>query len=103
MGNRLPKTSRSSDGDWQPNGRPAIKPAAVADDFGTLAEWYLTVRCSNPACAGLIAFQKARYQGDDPNLRLAVSGAPSVDCPHCKTLVRFQLDQIERRLVLLDQ
>jgi hypothetical protein len=36
-------------------------------------------------------------------LRLAVSGAPSVDCPHCRKLVRFQLDQIERRQVMLTQ
>jgi hypothetical protein len=81
----------------------AIKPAPVAEDFGTTAEWYLTVRCTNPACARLIAFQKARFPGDDANLRLAVTGAPSVDCPHCKTLVRFRLDQIERRQVMLTQ
>jgi hypothetical protein len=61
----------------------------------------LTVRCTNPTCGRLIAFQKARFPGDDANLRLAVSGAPSVDCPHCRKLVRFQLDQIERRQVML--
>jgi hypothetical protein len=63
----------------------------------------LTVLCTNPACGRRIAFQKARYRGDHENLRLAVKGAPSVDCPHCKTVVRFQLDQIERRQVMLTQ
>jgi hypothetical protein len=68
-----------------------------------MAEWYLTVRCTNPACARRIAFQKARYRGDAPNLRLAVIGTPSVNCPHCQTRVRFRLDQIERRHVTLTQ
>jgi hypothetical protein len=63
----------------------------------------LTVRCTNPACAQRIAFQKARYPGDSSNLRLAISGAPSVDCPHCRTVVRFQVEQIERRRVTLAQ
>jgi hypothetical protein len=71
------------------------------DDLGMTDEWYLTVRCTNVACARRIAFQKAVYPGDGPSLRLAVSGAPSVDCPYCKTVVRFQADQIERRQVLL--
>ncbi len=73
-----------------------------ADLFGTTAEWYLTVRCTNPACAGRIAFQKARYPGDNVNIGLAVSGALSVDCPYCGTLVRFHGEQIERRLVRVD-
>jgi hypothetical protein len=68
-----------------------------------MAEWYLTVRCTNPACARRIAFQKARYRGDAANLRLAVTGTPSVNCPHCQTRVRFRLDQIERRQVTLTQ
>jgi uncharacterized Zn-finger protein len=63
----------------------------------------LTVRCTNPACARRIAFQKARYRGDHANLRLAVTGAPSVDCPYCKTLVGFRLEEIERRQVVLTQ
>jgi hypothetical protein len=76
-------------------------PKLVVKNFGTIAEWYLTVRCTNAACGRLIAFQKARYPGDDANVRFAVTGPPSVDCPHCKRLVRFRRDQIERRQVLL--
>lgn len=71
-----------------------------ANDIATTAEWYLTVRCTNPTCARLIAFQKARFPGGS-NLELDVAGAPSVDCPHCKTLVRFRREQIERRQVVL--
>ena len=77
-----------------------IKPK-LEKHFGTIAEWYLTVRCTNAACGRLIAFQKARYPGDDASVRFAVTGLPSVNCPHCKRLVRFRRDQIERRQVLL--
>lgn len=73
-----------------------------ADLFGSTAEWYLTVRCTKQACSSLIAFQKARYSGDNVNIGLAVSGALSVDCPYCGTRVRFQGEQIERRLVRVD-
>ncbi len=75
----------------------------IVDDFGTTAEWYLTVRCASAVCGRLIAFQKATYPGDHPNLRLAITGEPSVHCPHCKMLMRFQVDQIERRRVVLTQ
>src|SRR5262249_9532776 len=54
------------------------------DDFAATADWYLTVRCSDPTCARLIAFQKTRFRGADPNVRLAVTGKLSVECPHCK-------------------
>jgi phage FluMu protein Com len=73
------------------------------EDFAATADWYLTVRCSNPTCGRLIAFQKTRFQGGNPDLRLAVTGKLSVDCPHCKMLVRFQREQIERRNVVLTQ
>jgi transposase len=63
----------------------------------------LTVRCTNAACAGLIAFQKTAFRGGNPDLRVAVTGALSLDCPHCKTLVRFRREQIERRQVVLPQ
>jgi len=63
----------------------------------------LTVRCTNPTCARLIAFQKSRFRGGNPDLRLAVTGELSVDCPHCRTLVRFHREQIERRPVVLTQ
>jgi hypothetical protein len=76
---------------------------SIADLFDTTAEWYLTVRCTNPACSSRIAFQKARYSGDNVNIGLAVSGPLSVDCPHCWTRVRFQGEQIERRLVRVDR
>jgi phage FluMu protein Com len=72
-------------------------------DFAATSGWYLTVRCSNPRCGRLIAFQKSRFYGSDPNLRLAVTGKLSVECPHCKRLVRFQEEQIKRRNVVLTQ
>lgn len=72
-----------------------------SNDAGTKGEWYLTVRCKNTACLRLIAFQKAIYLGDHSNLRLAINGMPSVDCPHCRTRVRFNIDEIERRRVML--
>lgn len=73
------------------------------EDFAGTADWYLTVRCSNPKCARLIAFQKTRYRDGNPGLRLAVIGELSVDCRHCKRLVRFHGEQIERRCVVLTQ
>ena len=77
------------------------KPILLEDDVGTAAEWYLTVRCTNNACTQLIAFQKTIHCDDHTNLRLAVTGQPSVDCPFCGNRVRFDIDQIERRKVLL--
>ena len=77
------------------------RPILSDHDVCTAAEWYLTVRCTNFACTRLIAFQKAVYGGDGRNVRLAVTGQPSVDCPYCGTRVRFDLDQIERRKVML--
>jgi hypothetical protein len=53
-------------------------PGLATDDFAGAADWYLTVRCSNPKCARLIAFQKARFGGGNPHLRLAVTGKLSV-------------------------
>jgi hypothetical protein len=73
------------------------------EEFAATADWYLTVRCSNPKCARLIAFQKTRFGGGNPDVRLAVTGKPSVDCPHCKRLVRFRGEQIERRRVVVTQ
>ncbi len=72
-------------------------------DFAATAEWYLTVRCNNPTCTRLIAFQKTRFGCGHPDLRLAVTGKLSVACPHCKRLVRFHRAQIERRQVVLTQ
>ena len=55
-------------------------------------------------CAGASSpFKKAVYSGDQPNLRFAVIGEPSVNCPHCWVLVRIRVDQIERRRILLTQ
>ncbi len=65
----------------------------------TRTDWYLTVRCTNFSCQGLIAFQKSEFPGDNPNLRIRVTGAPSVYCPHCNALVHFGLDQIEHKRV----
>ena len=78
-------------------------PQLTSEEFAATAEWYLTVRCSNPTCARLIAFQKTRFSCGNPNLRLAVTGKLSVVCPHCKRLVRFHGEQIERRRVVLIQ
>jgi hypothetical protein len=80
-----------------------INRTIVARDFGDRAEWYLTVRCPSSTCRHLIAFQKAVYSGDHPNLRFAVTGEPSVNCPHCRMLVRIRVDQIERRRIVLTQ
>jgi cold shock protein len=84
---------------WERGG--PIKPTRIDDTFGGTAEWYLTVRCTNPTCARLIAFQKSADPGYRPNLRIAVTGKPSVVCPHCKAATRFRRDQIERRQVVL--
>ena len=71
------------------------------DGLGAAAEWYLTVRCGDPKCARLIAFKKSVDPVDRPNLRIAITGKPSVVCPHCKAATRFRRDQIERRQVVL--
>jgi hypothetical protein len=81
-------------------GRP-IRPTRTDDDLRATAGWYLTVRCTNLICARLIAFQKSVCPDDHPNLRIAVTGRPSVVCPHCKAAIRFRRDQIERRQVVL--
>jgi hypothetical protein len=75
----------------------------VTDQFGDGAEWYLTVRCADSMCRRLIAFQKAVYSGYQPDLRFAVIGEPSVNCPHCRMTVRIRVDQIERRRIVLTQ
>ena len=67
----------------------------------TTTGWYLTVRCTNFRCQGLIAFQKSEFPGDNPNLRVRITGTPSVNCPHCKALVRFGTDQIEHKQVVV--
>ncbi len=77
------------------------KPIPPNDDVSSSAEWYLTVRCTNVACTQLIAFQKAVFCGEQMNVRLVVAGEPSVDCPYCGTRVRFNVDEIERRKVVL--
>jgi hypothetical protein len=78
-----------------------VRQISTSDDLSTAEEWYLTVRCTNAACTQLIAFQKAIDCGNHSNLRLAVTGKPSVDCPYCGTRVRFSIGQIERRKVML--
>jgi hypothetical protein len=83
-------------------GKP-IDQMAVAGDFGDGAEWYLTVRCASSKCGQLIAFQKAHYAGDQPNLRFAITGKPTVQCPHCGTPMRVKIDQIERRRIAVTQ
>jgi hypothetical protein len=75
---------------------------ATPHDFSA-AEWYLTVRCTHPACGGLIAFQKSAYCEDNPNLRVKITGRPSVNCPHCMALVHFGSDQIERKRVFVTE
>lgn len=76
----------------------------IADDeLDRSAEWYLTVRCARSTCGRLIAFQKAIFPGDKPNLRFAVTGEPSVNCPHCRLLVRIRVDDIERRRIVVMQ
>jgi phage FluMu protein Com len=75
----------------------------LTSEFAATADWYLTVRCSNPSCTRLIAFQKTRFGCGNPNLRLAVIGKLSIACPHCKQIMRFHREQIERRPVVLTQ
>ena len=71
------------------------------DDLAASAEWYLTVRCTNPACSNLIAFQKSRFESGDGHARLQITGSPALHCPHCKTLVRFGAHDVERKRVVL--
>jgi hypothetical protein len=86
-----------------PKERAIRKTITLNDDETAAAEWYLTVRCTNPTCGRVIAFQKARFSGPSPDFRVTITGKPSVDCPHCKTLVRVRADQIERKQVVLTQ
>jgi len=78
-----------------------IRPRRTDDNPGVTAEWYLTVRCANPTCARLIAFQKSVDPDDHLELRIEITGKPTVVCPHCKVAIRFRLDQIERRRIVL--
>ena len=71
--------------------------------FVETAEWYLTVRCKNDRCYGLIAFKKTASPEDNPHLRLLAAGLLSICCPHCETLVRFDLEDIRRQQVVLVQ
>jgi phage FluMu protein Com len=77
----------------------AFAPQPTNDNVAGPSGWYLTVRCT--ACARLIAFQKARSPGASPNLRIETAGELSVNCPNCKSVVRFCSDQIERQNVVL--
>jgi hypothetical protein len=43
------------------------------------------------------------FAGSNPDFRVSVAGEPTVDCPHCKTLVRVSADRIERKQVVLTQ
>jgi phage FluMu protein Com len=74
-------------------------PEPANDNTAGPSQWYLTVRCT--VCTRLIAFQKARFPGGNPNLRIAAEGELSVHCPNCKSLVRFRPKQIERQNVVL--
>jgi phage FluMu protein Com len=74
-------------------------PPPTNDNDAGPSGWYLTVRCT--ACARLIAFQKARFPGGSPNLRIETAGDLSVSCPNCKSVVHFESAQIERRNVML--
>jgi hypothetical protein len=49
---------------------------------------------------GLLHFKNLSIR-DHPDLRIAITGSPSVVCPHCKVATRFRHDQIERRQVVL--
>jgi hypothetical protein len=44
---------------------------------------------------------KIRRPGDNLDLAIAITGNPSVVCPHCKVATRFRHDHIERRQVVL--
>jgi hypothetical protein len=83
--------------------RKRTEQITIADDFGNSAEWYLTIRCARLECGRLIAFQKAVYPGDRPNLRFAITGEPTVHCPHCGMLIRIRTGQIKRRRILVTQ
>lgn len=74
-------------------------PQPTNDNLAGPSEWYLTVRCTT--CARLIAFQKARFPGRNPNLRIETAGELEVSCPNCKSVVRFRPAQIERQNVVL--
>ena len=78
-----------------------ISQAPARDGRGATAGWYLTVRCANSLCARLIAFQESVDPVGRPNLRIAITGRPSVVCPHCKAATRFSRSQIVRRQVVL--
>jgi hypothetical protein len=78
-----------------------ISQTRTDDGLGATAEWYLTVRCADPKCARLIAFKKSVDPDGRPNLGIAITGNPSVICPHCKAATRFSRDEIERRQVVL--
>ncbi len=78
-----------------------IRPTRTDNNLGLTAEWYLTVRCANPTCARLIAFQKSVDPDNYLELRIVITGKPSVVCLHCKVATRFRLDQIERRQIVL--
>ena len=83
--------------------RKRTEQITIADDFGNSAEWYLTIHCARLECGRLIAFQKAVYPGDRPNLRFAITGEPTVHCPHCGMLIRIRTGQIKRRRILVTQ
>jgi hypothetical protein len=83
-------------------GKPMDR-VAGAGDFGDSADWYLTVRCASSKCRQVIAFQKTLYPGDQPNLRFAINGEPTVRCPHCGKIMRVKIDQIERRRIVVMQ
>lgn len=74
-------------------------PQPTNDNLAGPSEWYLTVRCTT--CARLIAFQKARFPGRNPNVRIETTGGLEVSCPNCKSVVRFYPTQIERQNVVL--
>jgi phage FluMu protein Com len=85
---------------FEPNGSViGIALQQTNDNVAGTSGWYLTVRCT--VCARLIAFQKARFPGRSPNLRIETAGELSVSCPNCKSVVRFCPDQIERQNVVL--
>jgi hypothetical protein len=53
-------------------------------------------------CAhGLLHFKNLSTRVINPNLVIAITGNPSVVCPHCKVATRFRHDKIERRQVVL--
>jgi len=76
--------------------------AAVAGDFDDNAEMVPDGPLCECGLLQLIAFQKALYAGDQPNLRFAITGEPTVQCPHCRTPMRVRIDQIKRRRICPD-